>query len=303
MGNRLVDECDFQILSQLRKNPFLSYETLGREMGLSGNAVKSRLEALEKAKILSLLHGMPAARVFHRFPRLFFFREPATSQEKLDVAIEIDPAVFLTQDVNQKVGVLTYDLSPHPRPPEKLVALLGPTELEVTPLIPHPQGELSKPVSLSELKVLRVLVANLRVPLKEISQAAGLSQKITKKIRTQLLDDGLLQVQPIFQSAQSQGILMYEVDVHYDNPTALSRIRQALPKSVIFNQWEPTAVVFSCWAESLAEVFETEKRLRDEPAVREVRVKFHLRAILSTSRLVSWIDEEIQRLGKSREVR
>ncbi len=208
--------------------------------------------------------------------------------------------VFVTEDVNQKVGVLTYDLTPSPRPPEKLAALLGPTELEVTPLIPHTQREISKPLSLAELKVLRVLVANLRVPLKELSQITGLSQKVTKKIRMQLLDDGLLQVQPIFQSAQSQGILMYEVDVHYDDPTALSRIRQALPKSVIFNQWEPTAVVFSCWAESLAEVFETEKRLKGEPVVREVRVKFHLRVILSTSRLISWIDEEIQHLRNSR---
>ncbi len=294
----MVDERDFQILSQLRKNPFLSYESLGREMGLSGNAVKSRLEALEKAKILPLLHGMPASRVFHRFPRLFFFREPVASQEKLEAAIEINPTVFVTQDVDQKVGVLIYDFSSLPKPPEKLVALLGPTELEVTPLIPHAQRELSKPLSSAELKVLRVLIANLRVPLKELSQITGLSQKVTKKIRTQLLDDGLLQVQPIFQSAQSQGILMYEVDVHYDDAAALPRIKQALPKSVIFNQWEPAAVVFSCWAESLAEVFETEKRLKGELDVREVRVKFHLRAILSTSRLISWIDEEIQHLER-----
>jgi hypothetical protein len=54
-------------------------------------------------------------------------------------------------------------------------------------------------------------------------------------------------------------------------------------------------MIFSCWADSIAEVFETERRLRNEPGVTGVRVKFHTRAILSSSRLISWIDEEIRR--------
>ena len=157
----------------------------------------------------------------------------------------------------------------------------------------------SKPVSLAELKVLRMLVLNLRCPgSNEISQSTGLSQKVAKKARRRLLDDGLLQVQPILQSAQSSRILMYEVHVHSDDDSVLLRIKQTLPRSVFINQWEHTAVILSCWADSIAEVFETERRLRSEPGVGSVRVKFHVWAILSSSRLISWIDEEILRLKK-----
>ena len=299
MGNYLVDERDFGILSQLRRNPFTSYETLGRGIGLSGKAVKTRIEALEKSKILTSLEGMPAAQIFGRVPRLLFFKQPVSSLKKLQAALEIDPAVFATLDVDHSAAVLIYSFSSETIPPKELIALLGSVESEFTPLFPYPRKELSKPVSLAELKVLRVLITNLRVPINEISKSTGVSQKVTKKIRRQLVDNGLLQVQPIFQSARSDRIILYEVHVHSSDNSVLSRIRQTLPKSVFLNQWEQSAIIFSCWADSIAEVSETERILRNEPGVSNVRVKFHMRAILYSSRLISWIDEEISRLEKA----
>ncbi len=294
----MVDDRDFWILSQIRKHPFSSYETLGRGIGLSGKSVKARIEAMEKGKILTSLQAMPAAQVFRRLPRLYLFKEPASSAEKLNAAIGIDSAVFATMDSSRNVVVLVYDSSLPPRPPEKLVALLGPIDFEVTPLFPHPGRELAKPVSLAELKVLRMLVMNLRAPLKGISQSTGLSQKVARKTRKQLLDRGLFQVQPIFQSARSSRILLYELHVHSKDNSVLSRLKESLPKSVFLNQWEHTAMIFSCWADSIAEVFEAERRLKSEPSVSGVRVKFHTRAILASSRLMSWIDEEILRLQR-----
>jgi len=290
----LVDERDFLILSQLRKHPFASYENLGRGIGLSGKAVKTRIEALQKEKILTSLQAVPAAQIFRRLPRLIFFKQPISSLEKLQAAIEIEPAVFATMDVNRSVAVLVYDNVCSPKPPKELTTLLGPIELEVSPMFPYPHRELSRPVSLAELKVLRLLVLNMRAPVKEISESTGLSQKVAKKARRLLLDDGLLQVQPILQSAQSSRILMYEVHVHSNDDSVLLRVRRTLPRSVFINQWEHTAIVLSCWANSIAEVFETERGLRSEPGVNSVRVKFHARAILSSSRLISWIDEEIR---------
>ena len=294
----MVDERDFLILSQLRKHPFSSYETLGRGIGLSGKAVKSRIEALQRARILTSLQAMPAARVFRRYPRLFFFKQPIASVEKLYEAIEIDPVVFATADVNRRVAVLAYGRDSVLKPPDELVGLLGPVDFEVTPMYPYPRRELSKPMSLAEFKVLRMLVVNLRVPVNEISSSTGLSQKVAKRARRELFDEGLLQVQPILQSAQSSRIILYEVHVHSNDGSVLSRVKQTLPKSVFINQWGRTAVILSCWADSIAEVFENERRLRDEPGVNSVQVKFHARAILSSSRLISWIDEEIVRLKK-----
>jgi hypothetical protein len=120
-----------------------------------------------------------------------------------------------------------------------------------------------------------------------------LSQKVAKKIRRQLIEDGLLQVQPIFQSAQSNRILMYELHVYSEDNSVLQRTKETLPKSVFLNQWRPNAMVFSCWADSIAEVFETERRIMSESGVTDVVVKFHTRAILSSSRLISWVDDEI----------
>jgi DNA-binding Lrp family transcriptional regulator len=199
--------------------------------------------------------------------------------------------------VNHSVGILIYDNTVDPQLPEGLTSMLGPIDLEVTPMFPYPHRSLLKPITQAELKVLRVLVDDLRVPLKSLTDSTGLSQKVVKRTRRQLLDKGLFQVQPIFQSARSSRILMYEVHVHSDDESVLSRVKQTLPKSAFINQWEGTAIIFSCWADSMAEVFETERRLKAEPGVSGVRVKFHTRAILSSSRLASWIDEEIRRMA------
>jgi DNA-binding Lrp family transcriptional regulator len=294
----LVDERDFLILSQLRKYPFSSYETLGRGIGVSGKAVKTRIEAMEKAKILTSLQALPAAQAFRRAPRLLFFKQSATL-ERLSATLEVDPAVFGTMDVGRSAAVLLYEGDSSARARKALTALLGPVELEVTPLFPHPRKELSKPLTLPELEVLRALVVNLRAPVSEISEATGFSQKVVKRARRQLLDEGLFQVQPILQSAQSSRILMFEVHVHSDDDSVLQRVRETLPRSVFVNKWENTAVVLSCWADSIAEVFETERRLKAEPGVSGVRVKFHAKAILSTSRLISWIDGEALSLRKA----
>lgn len=295
----MADERDFAILSHLRKDPFMSYENLGRAVWLSGRAVKTRLEALEKNKILTSLQAVPAAQVFRRQPRLFFFERRA-SPEKLNGAVELDPVVFATVDVNRSAAVLLYHRPGAPVLPRRLGALLGGASSEATPLYPHPRRELAKPVPLAELKVLRMLVLDLRIPLREISEATGLTQRVAKKARRRLVDDGLLQVQPIFQSARSSGILMYELHVHSSEPSVLSRLREGVPRSMFVNQWESGAIILSCWADSIQEVYEVEARLRREPGVGGVQVKFHARTVLATRRLSSWIDEEISQSENGR---
>lgn len=288
----MVDERDFMILAGLRRNPFSSYESLGRVIGLSGSAVKSRIEAMEKAKVLTGLRAMPAAQVFRRRPRLFFFKRPATP-ENLARALEAESAVFGTLDVDHRAAVLLYESSPSS--PDDLSSILGPPEIDVTPLFPYSKKELPR-LSAADLRVLRELISDLRLPVKRISESTGLSQKVVKKARKRLLDEGLMQVQPVFQSAKSSRVLMYELHVFSNDNAVLSRIKQTLPKSMFVNQWEDTAVIFSCWAESIAEVFESEARVRSTPGVTGSRVKFHSRTTLCIPKLMSWIDNEIGRL-------
>jgi len=88
---------------------------------------------------------------------------------------------------------------------------------------------------------------------------------------------------------------MYEVHIYSDDTALLSKLRETLPRSVFLNQWE-SAIIFSCWADSISEVYAVEKMLRSEPGVKDVVVKFHAKAILSSSRLVAWVDEEMLRL-------
>src|SRR3989441_10945963 len=48
----VVDEKDFQILSHLARDPFVSNERLGRDLGLSGHSVKRRIEKLVEEGVL-----------------------------------------------------------------------------------------------------------------------------------------------------------------------------------------------------------------------------------------------------------
>ncbi len=148
-----------------------------------------------------------------------------------------------------------------------------------------------------ELKVLGVLVRGLRTPLKDISESTGLSLRAVKRARKRLQDDGMFQVQPIFQSAESSAIILFELHFRSRSPSVLVRTREAVPRSTFVNQWENGTVILSCWAGSIQEVFDVERRVRDEPEIDAAWVKFHARALLHASRLSHWVDEEISHVS------
>src|SRR5581483_4353211 len=65
-----MDERDCRILMALVRSPFESYESLGREIGTSGTAVRARLDRLARAGVFLGFACGPSAIALRRHARL-----------------------------------------------------------------------------------------------------------------------------------------------------------------------------------------------------------------------------------------
>ncbi len=298
----MVDERDFRILAHLLRDPFASYEKLGRQTGLSGTAAKTRLEDLERLGVLEGFRGLPAAGILHRYARLFLFK-PTDNPKSLERALETESAVFATLDQDKVVGVLTYNLAQQGKPEAALVELLGEPEFETTPLIPNLNNTVNM-ASISELKVIKGLVPHPRISLSDLSESTGLSLKVVRKIRSRLIGEGMLHVLPMFQAAHSRGLLLYEILAHAANNSILTQMSENLPQCSILGHHEnPPGLSLYCWANSLKEVLEVESGLKENSSIDSVRIVIHMQRAFASSRVIDLVEKEILRQKNGRNSR
>ena len=65
-----IDNTDFEILQIIKSNSRMSYEEIGRRIKLTRNAVKNRINLMEKNKLISDYHMMVNFRHFNRLSSL-----------------------------------------------------------------------------------------------------------------------------------------------------------------------------------------------------------------------------------------
>ena len=160
----MVDEKDFQILSHLARDPFVSNERLGRDLGLSGNSVKRRIENLVKEGVLPSTWLLPIPQVFQRHSRIFVYKDVTRPEESIEAALQTDPVVWAGVDLDRSFHVHAYAESPDAAAPEALVKVLGEPAFAVSPPFSH-ATPMEATLSSLDLRVLLVLIRQPRASL------------------------------------------------------------------------------------------------------------------------------------------
>jgi DNA-binding Lrp family transcriptional regulator len=297
----VVDEKDFHILAHLARDPFASNEKIGRAQGLSGNAVKRRIEALEAEGVLPSTWLLPVPQVFRRHSRFFVYRDLEKPEVAIEFVLKIDPIVWAGFDVDRSFHVHAYMERPEAPAPEELVKRLGEPALVASP--PFSQAdEAAATLSTLDLRTLLVLLRRPRASLKEIASAAGLSPKTVRRRRDSMFANGLFILFPVIHVARARGLVLYNAYAHGAQvPASLQRILAALPRCrLITTRTNPPGVWLIGWADSMAEVADVEARLKALPGVERAGIVLRQRVDFAVDRLEGWIREEIAKWGRAR---
>jgi DNA-binding MarR family transcriptional regulator len=296
----VVDEKDFQILSHLARNPFVSNEKVGRELGLSGNSIKRRIDGLVAEGVVPSTWLLPIPQVFRRHSRIFVYQDVARPAEAIQAAVETDPVVWAGVDLDRSFHVHAYAELPEAAAPERLVKLLGEPAFAVSPPFFRPTPEEAALSSL-DLRILLVLVRRPRAPLKEIATATGLAPKTVRRRRDAMFANGLFLLFPVIHVAQSRGLVLYNAYVHGPKiPSNAQGILSSTPRCrLVTTRTDPPGVWLICWAESIAEVSAVEGHLRNLPGVERAGIVMRLRVDFAVERVEGWIRDELAKWGKS----
>jgi len=297
----VVDEKDFQILSHLARDPFVSNERLGRDLGLSGNSVKRRIENLVKEGVLPSTWLLPISQVFQRHSRIFVYKDVTRPEEAIQAALQTDPVVWAGVDLDRSFHVHAYAESPDAAAPEALVKVLGEPAFAVSPPFSH-ASPTEATLSSLDLRVLLGLIRQPRASLQEIATLTGLSPKTVRRHRDAMFANGLFLLFPVIHVAQSRGLVLYNAFVHGPKvPSNAQGILSALRRCrLVTTRTNPPGVWLICWAESMAEVSEVEGRLRSVPGVERAGVVMRLRVDFAVDRVEGWIRDDLAKWEKAR---
>jgi DNA-binding Lrp family transcriptional regulator len=300
----VVDEKDFHILAHLARDPFAANEKIGRDLGLSGNSVKRRIEALTAEGVVPSTWLLPVPQIFRRHSRIFVYRDLWKPDEAVDIALRTDPVVWAGYDVDRSFHVHAYAETPNAEVPGDLLKFLGEPAFSVSP--PFSQADPNEAaLSSLDLRTLLVLLGRPRASLQEIADATGLSPKTVRRRRDAMYANGLFLLFPVIHVARARGLVLYNAFAHGAKvPSNAQRILSAVPRCrLITTRTNPPGVWLIGWADSMAEVADVEARLKALPGVERAGIILRQRVDFAVDRIEGWIREELAEWEKARRPR
>lgn len=184
-----VDLIDKQILYTLLEDARISYRAIGRKLGLSVTAVRNRILKMEKAKVIRRYFIIPSYAMLDAsfFTAILTLKHHPPSETFRDFlgAYPMINNVNLLADGN----VMVWG------------KYVGPKELDELTLFLHELDDIREVefhtiliergkrclLTSMQLQVLRCLRENVRMPIKDIAQHTGMTQRRIRKLLTELI--------------------------------------------------------------------------------------------------------------------
>ena len=297
-----MDERDYRVVLELTRNPFASCEAIGREVGMTGTAVRARVDSMEARGVLNGYHVLPSPRVFGRWRHIFAYRDVAP-EPSLTTLLGMENAVAVFRGSPGMIMVNTYDLEVDAGPPAALVKLIG--RAPDGAVLTDDPGEGRPPnlvLSPLDWRVIAALLDDPRAPLAELARATRLTARTVRKRRDDLVRKGLLHVSPIVDTSREPGLIVFSGYVMVERKSDLERI-QAPGLGWVWTHHDPPAAAFFGRAATYGEVQETQRSLQSIRGVLHVDLTVARGGGIASRRLHRWIRAELKPWNRSRKRR
>lgn len=298
-----MDERDFQILVGLLEDPTASYQALGRVVGLSGTSVKGGLERMREDGPLRGFVGLPHAAVFGRESVIYWANPRRDVRDALEHVLKVDPVVWVSVLPTREVAVHAYE-APGGEDISELEDVLGASLEAGGGLAPWPSDEADTVLSSLDWRLVRHLIAEPRLSVRELVERTGLTRNTVSKRRGRLFGEGFVSLFPLLEQARSSGLVLYSVVVRVEKAGVRARVQEALPNAVAVvhgvGEQGGLGTTFMGHAPSVAEVSIAYEEVGAVEGVREAHLIMDVERRVAVERLEAWADEEIDRWERAR---
>ena len=287
-----MDRTDLVIFSRLVANPFLSDESLGREVGLTGKAARLRRKRMETQGVIAEYGIHPAAEtlgrhaVVRRYGGKPWTRLPASRLSEVEDLV----CVMSFRPALHRVVRFTEEAEPPEDP--RLARILGPPLGGAPGEPPPPSVDPRDRLSLVDWRVLEAVVAAPRASYSVKARTARLSARTVRVHQAKLDSTHALQCAMVLNLERETGLATYgiwlKVDASFDERSI------ELPRLWDRPHWtdHPRGVYLLGSAESYFEARALELRLRELPGVVGADPLIPAGGLFLRERLLSWIRAE-----------
>lgn len=294
----LVDERDCRLLMELARSPFASFESLGRTLGMSGTATKTRLVRLAHAGIFQGLALTPSPAALGLHGRLAVYGGAPVAASPAQLA-QVPEAAWAATAYPPSSVVLLYREDPDAPLPPELAALAGrPPDSITIPSDPR-EAAARPPLSPLDWRVMRALLEAPRGTVRALAEATGLSERVVRERRDRMLASGDVAAFPMVDATREAGAIYYNAYVAARRAEDLRGFRFPNAQRVTTHH-DPPAVFLAGFVRTYAEAHVAEERLRALPGAAHVSFTVPQGIALATPRLREWVDAQIARWDAAR---
>lgn len=292
-----MDVRDFRIYLELERNPFASWEAIGRTIGMSGTAVKVRIDRMRSRGVISGVYVMPVAQVLGRHWQTFGIA--AGSDGPDDAAIlRADDVVWTWRD-HRGLLVVNAFTEEEDAVPEGLIAMFGKAALVPTqpepPITLDPASFVLSPL---DWRILEVLIDRPRTPLSSMARQVGLSARTVRKRRDALYRRGLVRAFISLDASREPGEIVYGAYVSVDRRENLRKVR-ARGAARVWTHYNPPAALLMGHVPTYSAAAEAERQLQATPGAKGVMFSIPTGGSFAAERVREWIQAERRRWGLS----
>lgn len=287
----VVDRLDVAILAELFRDPRAAHADVAPKVGLSPNAVALRLRRLEEAGVLQGVAASPAPALLGLTEGFLVFSHVDDLDEReADILASLPDVpgvrfVDVTLDRSVQVTLLFRDEADWERIERAAVLLVGKPPAMALKGAPAPRAALAAP----DWKIVRALLPDGRLSLKDVTARSGLSFKTAKRRLGQLLRTGHLRMEPVLSPSEARGLVLCSLSLVLREGHRAEEALRLLPGHSIAQSREGSPIVQVHLArDTLREVQADARALKASPAVERV-----LLAIGTRRRADAWLDDAV----------
>jgi len=290
-----MDPTDLRIFSRLVGDAFLSDERLGREVGLTGKAVRLRRKRLETERILSEYGLHPRAELLGRHAMTWRYAGKAWSELPTSRLLEVeDLAYVMSFRPGLHVAVRFTEESEPSRDP-RLDRIFGPP-LEVSPdRRPSPSAIPPDRLSRVDWKVLEAVVRNPRAPYTALARQAKVSPRTFRIHQSRLEAEHALGCVMILNLEREAGLATWGIWLKVDRSFDAKVVDQLRLWDRPHWTQHPRGVYLLGSAENYFAAREVELRLRALPGVIGADPLIPAGGFFARERIAGWIRAERER--------
>ena len=290
-----MDATDLRIFSELVSNAFLSDESLGRRVGLTGKAVRLRRKRMETEGVLTEYGVHPAAEILGRYAVAWRYVGKDWAEASRSQLAEIEDLAYVMSFRPALHRVVRFTREPNPPADPRLTRILG-----------QPVGELlgereptasigADRLSSVDWKVLEAVVGAPRAPYSIKARRAKTAARTVRTHQARMEAAHVLQCAMILNLEREAGLATYGIWLKVDD--SFDEKALEIPRLWDRPHWtrDPRGVYLLGSAENYFAARELELRLRSLPGVVGADPLIPAGGFFARERLLAWIRAERER--------